>query len=121
MVKGNKVKISLFYIWFFLFSITVSFCISFQYNIYVEDEGTNTQLRSDVQVQVNILRDSGTLVFRESPYSGEIVESVQLGYTILTAKTSPAVSLLEYIDNLCINFMRTDQDGSILKLSCFFA
>lgn len=96
-------KISHFTFVFFIF-INVNFCISFQYNIYVEDEGTNIQLRTDVQVQVNILRDSGTLVFREIPYSGEIVESVQLGYTILTAKTLPAVSLLEFIDNQCINF-----------------
>jgi len=64
----------------------------FQYPIFVLDRGNSRQLRSDVSVTINVIRDSDTLRFVRDTYNGQIDEGRPMGFGIVTTSTIPSVS-----------------------------
>ena len=89
-----------------------------QIQVYVEDEGTNIKLRSNIAtVTVNIIKNEGNLLLA-GDYNGNVAEDENVGYTILTVVASPSVSpLICYKINYCRNENST---GKRYYVSLFF-
>lgn len=63
----------------------------FQYEIYVQDQGITLTRRSDVTVQINVIRDTASLIFTSLPYNRQFDESLAISSPLVTVRTSPSV------------------------------